>query len=234
MYVETTFNKRRTSAFLRGGANGYQTAFDLFFPDRKCYALISGYPFEKLPVFWQLELYFAWALDYTDFYPDLYEYIRTHPDENATGQLHMNFVRMCSDLVQKDLSEFFEFWGFLTPGTGTVDDYGTASVSITQNMINTVKNQISQYDPPQHKIQYIRCDNTELFRTNAAIVQGTVFRTGNRITLSSWQNVVAIEQVDVNGNLIVPTTGTMWFDIHANAAKAFAISATGERVEINF
>ena len=234
MYVEMTFNKWTVSGLLRNGANGYQTAFDLFYPDRKCYALISGHYGEKLPAFWQLELYFARALDYTDFYPDLYEYIRTHPDENAIGQLHMNFVRMCSDLVQKDLSEFFEFWGFLTPGTGTVDDYGTASVSLTQSMINTVKNQVSQYDPPQHKIQYIRCDNVELFRNNAAIVQGSVGKVGNRIVLSNWQNVVAIEQVDVNGNLIVPTTGTMSFDIHANMAKAFAISATGERVEINF
>ena len=231
LHVQTTFNKRTTSGLLSNDC--YQGGYNLFFPSRQSYALVTGYPGEKLPVFWQLELYFSWLLGYTDFYPDLYEHIRTNPDVTDIGQLHMNFVRICSDLTKTDLSEFFGFWGFLQPGSGTVSEYGTANVTLTQSMVNNVTSHIRQYELPKHKIQYIRCDNVELFRTNAAIVQGTVIKTGNRVTLNNWQNVVAIEQVDMNGNLIIPHI-TMWFDIDANMNKAFAISATGDRVEIIF
>jgi hypothetical protein len=121
--------------------------------------------FEKLVPLWQLELYFAQAQGMKDFYPDLYERLRAFKrGERTDGEFQVNFVRMASDVAKRNLTEFFEAWGFLTPVDVEIDDYGARHINVTQAMIDEVKTHLLQYPKPAHTIQGIECGNWQSFR----------------------------------------------------------------------
>ena len=69
--------------------------------------------FCQLVPFWQLQLYIAYVLGNTEFYADVYEYIRNN---TVTGkqawEYQVEFPYICSKVSGIDLSEFFEKWGF--------------------------------------------------------------------------------------------------------------------------
>jgi hypothetical protein len=59
-------------------------------------------------------------------------------------------VKICCDVAQLDLTDFFEKWGFFWVGELTVDDYGNHQYTITQAMVDEVKSYVAakQYQKP--------------------------------------------------------------------------------------
>ena len=113
-------------------------------------------PFEKLVPFWQLHLY-AQKKGCMDFYADVMEYMRTHPDKgrgNASVNNMYEFVKVACDLLQTDLTDFFEAWGFFVPGKYEIGDYGTYHFDVTPDRVADVKRYIASrhYPEPEQDI----------------------------------------------------------------------------------
>jgi hypothetical protein len=107
---------------------------------------LSNEPWSQLVPFWQLKLYLVDVLDKEDFYKDLFHYCMTQADPTTPatdGRYQLNFVRMACDIAQLDLTDFFTYWGFLTPINKTVDDYGSSAFIVTQQQIDALKAEIA-------------------------------------------------------------------------------------------
>lgn len=84
----------------------------------------------KLVPFWQLELYIAEALGYTDFYKDLYEdYRRNYISGTSAPQQQVDFAKNVCDIAKLDLTDFFVKWGFLIPCTDS-------GLTVSQKMVD--------------------------------------------------------------------------------------------------
>ncbi len=132
--------------------NTYEAAFKtvLDAPEKPFIMCVSD-PFQKLVPFWQLHL-FAQEKGYPDFYADLMEYMRTHPHQ-GTGNASINnmyeFIKVSCDLLQTDLTDFFEAWGFFVTGTFEVNDYSDYQFNITPEMIESTKQYIASKNYPK-------------------------------------------------------------------------------------
>ena len=81
------------------------------------------------------------------------------------GERQMNFIRLCCDAAQLDLTEFFEQWGLMTPFYGVVVDYGDHVLRITQEMVDEVYEYAKKYPKPSHQnIWFINNYNLDLYR----------------------------------------------------------------------
>lgn len=113
-------------------------------------------PFHKLIPFWQLQVYFA-GKGYKDFYADLMEYMRTHPHKgtgNASIHNMYEFVKLCCDLTQTDLIDFFDTWGFFVTGTFKIGDYANYIFNVTPEMVDETKAYVAakKYPKPDKDI----------------------------------------------------------------------------------
>lgn len=103
------------------------------------------------------------VLGKSDFYKDLYEYMRNQDNSQATndGFYQLDFVRATCRIANLDLTAFFEAWGFLTPVDITVNDYATKQFTITQQQIDELKAEIAakNYPQPAHNNIYSITDN---------------------------------------------------------------------------
>jgi hypothetical protein len=107
-----------------------------------------GSVWEQLVPFWQLKLYLVDVLGKEDFYKDLIYALMTTPSIGSkadvnNGLYQLDFVRKACDTAQLNLVYFFEQWGFLTPVSRTVSDYGTFTFNVTQEMIDSLKSEIT-------------------------------------------------------------------------------------------
>jgi hypothetical protein len=115
--------------------------------------------FKRLVPFWQLHLYFS-RNGKPDFYADVMEEMRNRPpagrDENSINN-QFEFIKICCDTVQLDLTDFFEKWGFFWVGEITVNDYKKYNYNITQKMIDDTKAYIKEkkYKKPTSDITQI-------------------------------------------------------------------------------
>uniref|UniRef100_S0DFS6 Carbohydrate binding module family 32 protein n=1 Tax=termite gut metagenome TaxID=433724 RepID=S0DFS6_9ZZZZ len=125
--------------------------------------------FTRLVPFWQLKLYMHDALGNEDFYKDVYEAVRVNPDPATDGDCQMEFVKIACDAAKLDLTEFFEAWGFLTPISIEIDDYGKGTLTITQAMVDATKASIAAkgYPKPAHTVQDITDSNVDSFKPQA-------------------------------------------------------------------
>lgn len=107
--------------------------------------------FCQLVPFWQLKLYLVDALGKTDFYKDLYEYMRNHDNSGVTndGYYQLDFVRATCKIANLDLIEFFECWGFLYPIDTAISDYSTKPFVITKQQIDELKAEIAAKNYPK-------------------------------------------------------------------------------------
>jgi hypothetical protein len=136
-----------------GGLTAYQQAINAIVKnDTMAHAAYTGSDHHsiRLVPFWQLELYFANAQGYKDFYADFYEKLREAPSSINDGQVQLNFVKNCCDLLELNLFDFFEAWGLLRPVDVEVSDYSVRRLIVTQTMIDEVKEHISKYPKPKH------------------------------------------------------------------------------------
>lgn len=101
--------------------------------------------FDRLVPFWQLQLYFS-RNGRPDFYADVMEEMRRRPDAGSRNDSIRNqfeFVKICCDVAELDLTGFFEKWGFFWVGELAVGDYGKYQYTITQEMVDKTKSYIA-------------------------------------------------------------------------------------------
>lgn len=211
--------------------------------------------FCKLIPFWQLELYFGKVLGMTPlqqtdrggFYPDVFEYIRTHEDLKTPGEQQLEFVYIASKVAHTNLLDFFEKWGFLTPVDVLVEDYGSGQMTITQDQADEIRRRVEAlgYSKPDIALEYITDNTVDVFKNKKDIVVGTASRTEASLTMKNWKNVVVYEVRDGNegGTLICVSDGMLepsatasfsvkggWKDTY----KVYAVSYNNKRIEVKF
>lgn len=209
--------------------------------------------FCKLVPFWQLELYFGKVLGRTPmqqddkggFYPDVYEYVRTHDDPATPGEQQLEFVYNASVAAGMNLLDFFGKWGFLTPADLEIDDYGKGQFTITQAQIDALKARVEALGLPKPDValEYITDNNWETFKDKAAVVKGTATRNGAQLTMKDWKNVIVYEvrEGSADGRLIGASDGmltpssTATFSVPGGwkgGYKVYAVSYDNSRTEV--
>lgn len=193
--------------------------------------------FCKLVSLWQLQLYFANVLGETDTYKDLYEKVRTSPNQPNAGEQQLEFVKMMCDITRTDLTDFFRRWGFLSVFDAEVDDYGKKRVTITQKMIDDTVSEIKVKNHPEvtDPFEYICDANWELFKNRLPVQKGTAVKNGKNITLSGWKNVVAYEVYEGESLVFVSNHASFELDYEPTAhTKVYAIACNGAKTEASF
>jgi hypothetical protein len=115
--------------------------------------------FDRLVPFWQLHLYFS-RNGKPDFYADVMEEMRRRPDAgrgNDSIRNQFEFVKICCDVSETDLTDFFDKWGFFWVGEITVNDYRRYHFKITQQMVDDTKSYMAdkKYKEPAEDITLI-------------------------------------------------------------------------------
>ena len=115
--------------------------------------------FNRLVPFWQLHLYFS-RKGHGDFYGDVMEVMRGRADVgrgNDSIRNQFEFVKICCDVANLDLTDFFEKWGFFRVGEIEVKDYRLYKYKITQKMVDDTKAYIAKkkYKKPTEDITLI-------------------------------------------------------------------------------
>ncbi|RTZ46466.1 hypothetical protein EJ377_19875 [Chryseobacterium arthrosphaerae] len=162
----------------------------------------------------------------------------------------MNFVKNTCDAVQEDLTDFFTNTGFLRPVDGTMDDYVSQQLTITQSMIDDVKSYVlskGYAKPVSPVINYISANSVSTFK-NLLPVSGItgvgaqiISNTNGRFLLidnAQWTNAVAFETYDIANALIsVSIVGTgdttlanTYVDFPSSAQKVYAIGYNGQKI----
>lgn len=213
--------------------------------------------FCKLVPFWQLELYFGKVLGKTPlqqadkggFYPEVYEYARTKNYSSMTnGEIQLDFVYNSCLAAQMNLLDFFEKWGFLRPVDKLIEDYSKEQLKVTEEMANALRAKVNNlgYPKPDVALEYISDNTVDLFKSKSSIIPGSkathsTVNNGERISISNWGNVATYEVKNASGKLVFICSGettpstTDSFTLPGSwgeGFKLFAVSATGERVEI--
>ena len=211
--------------------------------------------FCQLIPFWQLELYFGKVLgrtpydqdDHGGFYPDVYEYYRTHSDMSDNGACQLEFAYVASLCSGYDLTDFFEKWGFFRVVNTQIDDYGSGTLRVTEASANRLKDRIAAlgFKKPEVPLEYINDLNYEYVKSKAEIVPGTATRSGKTLTIANWKNVMVYEvrENDMNGNLVHVSDGKLresnkasfqipstWQDNY----KVYAVQFDNKRIEVTF
>ena len=88
------------------------------------------------------------------------EAMRLRPDAGTGDESVRNqfeFVKICCDVAQLDLTDFFEQWGFFWTGSLTVKDYRTYNYEITQAMVDETKAYVAAkgYEKPSEDLTLI-------------------------------------------------------------------------------
>ncbi len=193
--------------------------------------------FCKLVSLWQLQLYFADACGYTDFYKDFYEQIRIKSDKPTAGEQQLEFVKTVCDVAQKDLTDFFMKWGYLTPYDAEIDDYGNGKLTVTQHRIEEIVADIKSknYPPVTDKIEYICDSNKQYFKNKSSIQKGTATKNGTSVSMSGWKNVVAYEVYEGDKLVFVSNKDSFTLDNPVTSStKVYAVAYNGDKTEVSF
>jgi hypothetical protein len=236
--------------------------------------------FRSLVPFWQLELYYQLAgaskgaptlnfdtdmsdeatqtppnpvsgVDYAHWFGIVAEKVRNTDESQLTqGQLMMNFVKNTCDAVQEDLTDFFTNTGFLKPINGTISDYVSDQMVVTQAMIDDVKNYVllkGYAKPVSPVINYISANSVNAFKNLLPVsgvtgvgVQIITNAEGQFLLVenSQWANAVAFETYDANNQLVsVSIVGTgdttlakTYVDFPSNSQKVYAVGYNGQKI----
>lgn len=193
--------------------------------------------FCKLVSLWQLQLYFAKAKGYDDFYKDFYERVRVSPDKETAGEQQLEFVKMVCDVSKTDMTDFFKKWGYLTPFDEIIDDYGKAQVKITQQQIDQTIAAIKakNYPVADEVVEYICDANWSIFKNKLPIQQGRARKNGKTIVMINWKNVVAYEVYENDQLVFVSNKDAFDLDnAPTNNTKVYAVAYNGKKTEVNF
>lgn len=255
-YIQTTIfeqpSRLQTENMNDGSPNRYAKAWTSIIAVEASHA-VNDDVFCKLVPFWQLELYFGKVLGMTPlkqsdkggFYPSVYEYIRENADLSTPGEQQLEFVYISSLKSGMNLLDFFKKWGFLTPVSVSIDDYGIGQMTVTQSQIDDITRRVEALNLPKPDValEYITDNTFALYKTKPAVVAGTSTRNGNTLKMTGWQNVVAYEVVNGAGKKVFISDGVLAPSSNAsftlnvswdNSFKVYAVSASGDRTEVKF
>ena len=169
----------------------------------------------------------------------------------ATGSPHADF----QNLGKNNANDVF-----LTPVDKELDDYGKKQLTVTQDMIDALKQKVNALGGtrPDVALEYISDNTYELYKTKPAIIKGenathapktftvgsgdnAVTYNGETITIKNWTNVVTYEVKDETDKFILICSGENapssvdTFTIPVRWKDGFrlsAVSVTGERIDI--
>lgn len=194
--------------------------------------------FCNLIPFWQINLYFSKVKNDPQFSVRLYEKMRTLPLKSGNdkdGEYQVDFTKSISELTNTNLIPFFEKWGFYKPINKEITDYVKRQLIVTDSYASQIKSQINGAGFPTitDKIEYICDSNWKYYRDKAPVVKGTATRSGNRVTTSGYQNVVAYEVYDTNNQLVFVSNKNS-FDVQKDFTRVYAIAYNGDRTEVTF
>lgn len=165
--------------------------------------------FVRLIPFWQLQLYAGVAkMGPEDFFPDLLT--KAWKDENVKGgpgKIQLNFIRSACDLMQQDLTDYFEKVGMLTVVDREISDYGgDAKLTITAVDVEEMKAYASKYQKPATPVLYYLSGNSvEIFRdklsvtgtlnegVTVSVIKGKKNENFRTILVDSWKNAIVYE-----------------------------------------
>lgn len=239
LYIQTLWgNESRLqseSMKSEGYTNRYEKAMNQTFTTGRAHAE-EGDVFCKLVPFWQLELYLSKVLGKTDFYKEVYEYVRTNPDLPNAGEQQTEFVYICCLKSGLNLQDFFTRWGFLTPVDITLDDYGSGRLTVTQERVDEIVARIDKLPKPDACFEYITDKSVDVYKKNRAVEPGQASRAGNQLRMTGFSNVVAYEVYDADDRLIFVspepafTIKTAWKE----GFKVYALAANGDKTKVNF
>lgn len=229
LYVQTKWGN--TSRLTEEGR--YQEGFDDIIVGQIAHAQANIW--RKLVPLWQLQLFFANVLGRENFYQGIYEGARTRPTGSSHAEYQLNFVRLLTDSAGVDLTEFLDAWGFLKPVSITIEDYATATLTITQAQSASVRNYIKSKNFPvlPYKIQYITDTNWPLYKNKAQVVVGKAVQFGGNFKMSNWSNVVAYEAWQ--GDKLVAISQTQSISVPGvinENTKVYAVQYDGAKFEV--
>lgn len=233
LYVQTSFGN--TSRLL--AEKQYQRGFNDIIVAKIPFGALSTDPyFQRLSPFWQLQMY-AVAIGRPDFYKDLHEQVRVNPDKNYNtqcGEIQLDFVRYACNLLETDLTHFFETWGILKEINQVVGDYSSVQQTITTAQINTLKAEIAAKPYGANKapagLPYLTENTIDALINHRNIVPGTCSKSGQNISMQGWSNVMAFE-VYSNGNVVWATPDHNFTTSVPNATFK-AVAWDGTRVDM--
>jgi hypothetical protein len=196
----------RYSSYLLSGIIGEQPW--MFQKGQYSSDLANGDVFVSLIPLWQLQLYAKVAqMGPEDFYPDLLTKAWKDANLSGPGKIQLNFMKNACDIMQQDLTEFFEKVGMLKEIDQPVNDYGnTSKLTISAEDVVAMKSHGAQYPKPATPVlYYISGNSVEMFRDKLTVT-GTLnkgvtnsiindkenknFRT---VSIDVWKNAVVYE-----------------------------------------
>ncbi len=154
-----TVGKMGTASRLKAQSNYASARKNIIEAEPRKSLLDGTNVFDRVAPFWQLHLYFS-RNGRPDFYADVMEQMRGRPDAGSRDDSIRNqfeFVKICCDVAELDLTDFFEKWGFFWVGEVTVSDYRKYHYTITQQMVDDAKSYVAQrqYKKPAEDITLI-------------------------------------------------------------------------------
>lgn len=191
--------------------------------------------FSKLVPFWQLQLYFSNVLGIKDFYKDVHEKIRVNPDSQSSGAAQVEFAKICSDVAQTDLTEFFIDWGFLKAVNADLDDYGQGTLNVTQSMVDDAITSIQAkgYPKPEMKLQFLHEQSLSAFQSKGALSVGSASIDGLTVAVSGTSNAIVYQQERDGDILYISARDRFTVASFDSSDKIFAVGYNGERKEIS-
>lgn len=118
------------------------------------------------------------------------------------------------------------------------DTYNNGEVTVTQSQADILKNRIAAlgYPAPKQKLEYITDGNLEVYKAGVSVAAGTAARSGSKLTMTGWKNVVAYEVCDNSGKPIFVSPEPS-FTVSVTLPDGFrvnAIAADGAKVQVKF
>lgn len=171
-----------------------------------------------LRMFWQLWNYFHRLGNMTDFYPKLFNELRSNPYSSSIdqstivpGRAQLQFAKAACKVANMDMTDFFERWGFFRPVLiEKFEQYYTYRYEVTQQMIDDTKVEMATYSKKMPPICYLEDrKNSDVgiedykvgdvgyytqFKDNAQIIIAPTYRlSGREITVNNGTQAVAFE-----------------------------------------
>ncbi len=261
MYVGTTAFGQR-SRMIYESINGrkdnrFTRAFNMQFVKKRPFPAAENA--ERFISMWQLQLFFGNVLgmspeqqaDKGGFYPDVYEYLRTHDrgssnhGDSNDGIEQANFCYIASISSGYNLIPFFEKWGYLKAFDGISMDNDNSrgkEFKITEAYLNEIKQKIEGANLktlPNQPIEYINDLNFQCFKDQLAVVEGLPARWEDKsIVIENWQNVIAYEIWDqpyasAGANLLYASNGFDTQSLSPNIAKLSQLDTDIDRDNYN-
>ncbi len=202
---------------------------------------------------WQLWNYYHRCGHNTEFWPKLFKLMRDNRTNSSNiGEKQLLFAKMASEAAQEDLTEFFEMWGFFVPTDTIVEQYGSYTMKVTDEMVKKTKDFMKKFPKKAAPFYYIedrKRDDVGLDTTPPDVGYYSQFEKGKMKPISKEV------KVEVSGKNVTVTDGeeAVAFEVYQNGKMVYfstffkfelpdtvtgdgitfkAVSADGKRVDM--